>query len=170
MYCPKCGQQQLSDNSRFCSRCGIEVSGIAEWLAGGVFPANAVAPVKKSPRRKGISRGAKLMFFSGVLLPIFFLIAIAADEPGPLVIPFTVFFAGLAIMLYARLFGEDTPTVATPRYQPPAFGTQSAGPALPPANDARIHSGLGQSVRTSELARPPSVTEHTTRLLDKEEN
>src|SRR5688572_9874998 len=145
MYCPKCGQQQLADNSRFCSRCGIEISAVAEWLAGGMFPVVSQTPVKKSPRRKGISRGAKFMFFGGVLLPIFFLIALAADEPGPLVIPVTIFFAGLAMMLYARLFSDDTPAVATPRYQPPAFGTQATGPALPPANDARIHSGLGQS-------------------------
>ena len=168
MYCPKCGQQQLSDNSRFCSRCGIEISGVAEWLAGGVFPVISETAGKKSPRRKGISRGAKLMFFSGVMLPIFFAMSFAAENSGPLIVPLTIFFAGLALMLYARLFGEDTPAVATPRYQPPAFATQSTGPALPPANDARIHSGLGQSVRTAELARPPSVTEHTTRLLDKE--
>ena len=35
MYCPKCGQQQVSDNTRFCSRCGLPIDVLAEWLAGG---------------------------------------------------------------------------------------------------------------------------------------
>ena len=35
MYCPKCGQQQISDEMKFCSRCGLALSGLADWLAGG---------------------------------------------------------------------------------------------------------------------------------------
>ena len=35
MYCPNCGQQQISDEMRFCSRCGLALSGLMEWLAGG---------------------------------------------------------------------------------------------------------------------------------------
>ena len=34
MYCPKCGQQQVSDEMRFCSRCGLALTGLAEWLGG----------------------------------------------------------------------------------------------------------------------------------------
>ncbi len=32
MYCPRCGQQQISDEMKFCSRCGLPMSGLAEWL------------------------------------------------------------------------------------------------------------------------------------------
>ncbi len=76
MYCPNCGQQQLSDNTRFCSRCGISISGLAEWLAGGgelvVRDEENAKMISASPRRKGIRRGVKFMFLSGVLVPVFF--------------------------------------------------------------------------------------------------
>src|SRR3982751_6726026 len=101
MYCPKCGQQQVSDEMRFCSRCGLALSGLAEWLAGGGIPATRtdegqVAP--DSARRKGIRRAAKLMFFSGVLFPVFFVISLAVDEAGPMFFPFAVFFVALVLM------------------------------------------------------------------------
>jgi uncharacterized membrane protein YvbJ len=35
MFCPKCGQQQVSDNTRFCSQCGLSINGLAEWIASG---------------------------------------------------------------------------------------------------------------------------------------
>jgi hypothetical protein len=167
MFCPNCGQQQLSDNVRFCSRCGLEISGLAEWLAGGRIPGGQPVAVPRSPRRKGISRGAKLMFFSGVLVPIFFGISVLNEHPGPMIVPLTIFLAGLALMLYARLFSEDIPQIAQqPQFS--RFGTGSANPALGPANEVRLQAGLGRPVKTAEFARPPSVTENTTKLLDNE--
>src|SRR5919106_1212849 len=110
MYCPNCGQQQISDEMRFCSRCGLALSGLAEWLAGGRLPATpkdeAPVPAALSPRSKGIRRAAKLMFFSGVLFPVFLVFSLAADEGGPMVIPFFLFFVSLVMMLYARLFSD----------------------------------------------------------------
>src|ERR1044071_4979306 len=115
MYCPKCGQQQISDEMRFCSRCGLALHGLAEWLAGGGLPAQRNVEVQQvsanSPRRKGIRRAAKLMFFSGVLFPIFFVISLAVDEGGPMIIPILVFFVSLVMMLYARLFSDKTAPV-----------------------------------------------------------
>src|ERR1041385_8804632 len=108
MYCPNCGQQQISDEMRFCSRCGLALSGLADWLAGGGLPAQRTAEVQQvtapnSPRRKGIRRAAKLMFFSGVLFVIFLAISLAIDEGAPMIVPFLVFFVSLVMMLYARL-------------------------------------------------------------------
>src|SRR5690349_19796731 len=109
MYCPNCGQQQVSDEMRFCSRCGLALSGLMEWLAGGRVAAKPVEAPKidaLSPRRKGIRRAQKLMFFSGVLFPIFLAISIGVEEGGPMAIPFIVFFVSLVMMLYARLFSD----------------------------------------------------------------
>jgi hypothetical protein len=149
---------------RFCSRCGLALSGLAEWLTGGGLPAHSKPEVQvspASPRRKGIRRAAKLMFFSGVLFPIFLVISIAIDEPGPLAIPFIVFFISLAMMLYARLFSDTNAPIAQT-----TFNSTSAPSYLPPATSIPINAR--QQVRTNELAQPPSVTEHTTRLLDNE--
>jgi len=170
MYCPKCGQQQISEEMRFCSRCGLALSGLAEWLAAGrVLPSKRKEePDAMSPRRKGIRRAAKLMFFSGVLFPVFLIISIAVDEGGPMIIPFAIFFISLVMMLYARLFSDKTAPVNDQAFQASAFGSAPSRDSLPPAANMPIPGIDRQQVRTNELAQPPSVTENTTRLLDNE--
>ncbi len=170
MYCPKCGQQQVSDNTRFCSRCGLPISGLAEWLAGkGVLPEReeAQSPLP-SPRRKGIKRGGKLMFIGCAMVPIFFGLCIIVESPGPLLIPFTIFLAGLLLMLYARLFSEDTSPAKRHQTQPSRLRTMSDNNALPPVSNFGMNSVGEQRMRTAEIIRPPSVTEHTTKLLDRD--
>lgn len=172
MYCPRCGQQQISDEMRFCSRCGLPMSGLAEWLAVNGLPAGRDKETQvavRSPRRKGIRRGAKVMFFSAVLLPIFLMLSLAAEEPGPLVVPFITFIVGLTITLYSRLFSEEYPLIKG--QQTRTFEATPGGQALPPASNIPQY-GVGNltptQVRTNELAQPPSVTDHTTKLLDQD--
>src|SRR5688572_28633438 len=110
MFCPKCGQQS-SEEFRFCPRCGLSLAGLPAYVA-----ANDAATARPEPprpalitaRRRGMRRGAKLMFFSVVLLPLFLLFSGVADEPAPMLIPLAVFFAGLAWLVYARLFSDHT--------------------------------------------------------------
>jgi len=170
MYCPNCGQQQVSGEMRFCSRCGLALTGLAEWLAGGGLPVrrSGETPVSDPSRRKHIRRAQKLMFFSGVLFPVFLLFSAAVGEGGPMVIPFGIFFVSLVWMLYARLFLDKTPPAISPGAQQPAFGSMPARSALPPAVNNPMPNIGRQQVRTNELAQPPSVTDHTTRLLDNE--
>jgi len=166
MYCPNCGQQQISDEMKFCSRCGLALSGLADWLAGGGVPAQRKVEVEvspASPRRKGIRRAAKLMFLSGVLFPVFLAISLAVDEGGPMILPILVFFVSLVMMLYARLFSDKNPPAINHTAQ---LGSASTRSTLPPATSTPINSR--PQVRTNELAQPPSVTENTTRLLDNE--
>ena len=173
MYCPNCGQQQISHEMRFCSRCGFSLSGLAEWLAGGrpalALPQETLAPPPLSRRRKAIRRAAKMMFLSGVIFPIFLVIAIAENEPGPLIVPFIIFFMSLAWMLYARLFMDPGPVVDIKHVaQPSRLVSMPTHAPLPPASTIPIGDMRGPQVRTNELAQPPSVTEQTTRFLDKE--
>ena len=174
MYCPGCGQQQISDEMKFCSRCGLPMSGLAEWLAGGGAPAARVEEKKvslDSPRRKGIRRGAKLMFLSGVLFLVFLAISLIVDEGALMIFPIMVFFVALTIMLYARLFGDTTSPISSHQAQPYGLGAMSRAGALPPESSIPMHSPgnlAGQQVRTNELVHPPSVTEHSTKLLDKD--
>ncbi len=112
-------------------------------------------------------RGAKLMFFSVFLFPVFLLLSIISDSPGPLFVPFMLFMAGLAWMLYARLFGEELLPLdrlssrrdLSASAERPALG----GPQFVPAQhfDQR-------RANTAEIVPPPSVTENTTKLLDKD--
>ena len=169
MYCPKCGQL-LPDNTRYCSRCGLPLSEVAEWLAGsgGLAVRAAAQPNTSSPRRKGMRFGAKTMFWGAAITPIFLALSIAVDEPIPLFVPMIVFLAGLSILLYSRLFVEETPAIKSQYAPDQSLGAMPGYSALPPGSNVGVVSGGRREVRTAEMAHPASVTEHTTKLLDTE--
>jgi len=96
---------------------------------------------------------------------------------GPLALAAIVCFIGGPLrMLYAAVFEEGAPNpfhqAARPYVSPPISSPQFGGPvhnpALPPP-PAQSASGWRSRPITAELANPPSVTENTTRLLDKED-
>jgi hypothetical protein len=180
MFCPSCGKQQANDNVRFCYRCGFQLGGVTDLLNHqGVMPYQTppvppvVLPTSISPRKKSMRHGAKLMFISAVLMPIFFGFAVGvADNPAPLLVPLTVFLAGLCWMVYAAIFGEETTLPQAPKvpqqfiHQPPPFSANPPRSALPTADNYEVNL-RPQRVDTSEIVNPPSVTEHTTNLLEK---
>jgi zinc-ribbon domain len=171
MFCPKCGQQS-SDEVRFCPRCGLSLSGLVAYVAGNDFtsprPAAVPPPTpEQTAKRRGMRRGAKLMFFSVVLFPLFFGLCFLVDGPVPLFVPLTVFLAGLVVLVYSLLFGEDLiPTKGAAARSDlnavadrPALGAQQFTPASLYAQ---------QRANTAEIVQPPSVTENTTKLLDRD--
>jgi zinc-ribbon domain len=169
MFCPKCGQQS-SDEVRFCPRCGLSLAGLPAYVAGNEFaPARPEAPppAEMTARRLGTRRGAKLMFFSVVLFPIFFAVCFLVDGPAPLFVPFTVFLMGLVMLVYARLFGDEFLSVRslTGRRDLNALGDRPAlgAPQFTPASLFNQ-----QRANTAEIYQPPSITENTTKLLDKD--
>src|SRR5215204_3351752 len=109
MFCPKCGQQSL-DEVRFCPRCGFQLAGLAAFMAANE-PGPAGEPVPRASvmtaRRRGMRRGAKLMFICGVLLPVAALLAFEGDAPGPLLLVLTGGLAGLAWLVFSWLFNDN---------------------------------------------------------------
>lgn len=171
MYCPNCGQQQLSEEMRFCSRCGLALSGLTEWLAGGGVPAKREGETQIetwSPRRKGMRRAAKLMFFSGVLVPVFLVVSLIFDEGGPMIIPIVVFFVSLVMLLYARLFSEKSAPVKEETPQGSYLAPKPTRASLTPPTNTPLTGVRRQQAGTNEMVERPSVTEHTTRMLDNE--
>lgn len=177
MYCPQCGQQQASGVVRFCSRCGFPLDGVIHLLGtGGMLPVyhSPDEPVPISARRKGVKQGAILFLSGAVIVPILgaFASFSAASFPQLLAILAAIicFVGGPFRMLYAGLFEEGAPR-RFPTYGPPVAAPQFGPPrqhtALPPP-PARGPSAW-RKPNTAELANPPSVTENTTRLLDKED-
>ena len=64
MFCPQCGQQQVTGVIRFCSRCGFQLDGVIQLLAnGGMLPAFRASdePARISPRRKGVKQGGVMI-------------------------------------------------------------------------------------------------------------
>jgi hypothetical protein len=174
MFCPQCGQQQPSDEIRFCARCGLSLVPHAALLAVGnsaaAVPAGATAP--RAPlmtaRRRGMRRGAKIMFFSGVLLPAAALLAFEGDAPGPLLLVLTAGLAGLAWLIFSWLFNDNVVPVETraSRKEMRAArerGALGAAQFVPAASFTQQQRG-----NTAEIYQPPSVTENTTKLLDKD--
>ena len=169
MFCPRCGQQQFSEEVRFCPRCGLSLASVPALVAGfeSAAPAGGAPRGARSKKRKQMRRGAKLMFLSAVLFPVFFALAIAVDAPGPLIVPVTVFFAGLAWLLYFVIFGEEEAHESAEGAREVLRESRTA-PSLPPATFVPA-SGFGaRPAHTADMAQPPSVTEQVTKLLDEE--
>ncbi|HYP29692.1 MAG TPA: hypothetical protein VE262_23470 [Blastocatellia bacterium] len=167
MHCPKCGYQQTSFEVKYCSRCGFYLGMVSEILRlDGALPGRDVvlAPPASGKRKKAIRRGAKMLFFSVVTFILALILSAATDAPEFLILPFFMIVASLLWMIYHRLFTEDTETqVQFPRqsqFQPPR-------PMLRPEED-RMRVAEPRRVNTSDMANPPSVTDHTTQLFDNE--
>jgi hypothetical protein len=170
MFCPQCGQQS-SDEIRFCPRCGLSLVPHAALLAAAHHTTtaaglSAVPAPALTKRRVSTRRASKLLFFSIVLIPIFIGFGVAVDGPEPLLVPFTMFLVGLAWLVYARLFGDDHTQVP---HDPPRRDLAAGAdrPALSPPQFAPA-SSFNQPANTAEMVPPPSVTENSTRLLDKD--
>ena len=169
MFCPKCGQHS-SDEVRFCPKCGLQLDGLAAYVAAREN-APAGAPVTSAPvmtaRRRGMRRGAKLMFICAVLLPAAALLAFEGDAPGPLLLVLTGGLAGLLWMVYSWLFNDNVLPVGKHASRKD-LGAAGERPALgaPTFTPAPLFNQ--QRANTAEIYQPPSVTENTTRLLDKD--
>jgi hypothetical protein len=166
---------------RFCARCGFPLEGAMVLLAhNGMLPRyeSASGETKISPRRKGVKQGALLMLIGAVLVPL--LGVFSNFAPFRIGIAFEFFCAAAAIlcfvggplrMFFAALFEEGAPPrqfVPPSAYAPPAIPPPVRVTALPQAT-ATPTAGWRARPQTAEIVAPPSVTDHTTRLLEKSE-
>src|SRR5260370_19860102 len=169
MYCPRCSQQQVSDEVVFCTRCGFELSGVETLLANErAVPARTTEsqPTGWLPSRKGARLGVKLIFFSVILLPLFFALSFTFDSPIPFWFPAISFLTGLTCVLYTAIFDEDI--LPAKQKTPSGFsGTVISIPTLnsPPAAVGELGA---MRVNTAEMIQPQSITENTTNLLKKD--
>jgi len=179
MYCPQCGQQQISDNVRFCSRCGFLLEGVTSVMAsGGKVPVGYVQPGNKalSPRSKGVRQGAMLMLSTALIVPVVAILTVNFFGGEEVLIPLAAlicFVGGLLRILYALIMEDANPPLDTGQASGYAQGYPShlegsVRPSLPPASASPV--GWRSSPNTGEIYQPPSITENTTRLLDKDDS
>ena len=176
MHCPKCGQQQISEETRFCSRCGFLLTGIAEVVAtGGLIPAqrSGITGNTNSPRRRGVMQGAFIFMLSFLIVPIIAIISLSLNlEPVAVVISALLFgVGGLLRVAYALMFESGAPrSFPKENYLP---DTRAAA-ALPPTQStpaSAYTSPAGAWRDTNDLQRQPgSVTDSTTKLLQKDQD
>jgi hypothetical protein len=178
MHCPSCGQQQISSETKFCSRCGLPLSLVAEVVNhGGYLPqlAQLNAPERKFfSRRNGL--GFSLiwfLFFLFILTPFGGIIGV--DEIAAVSAVIGI-FGGLIMMVTSLIFlPKDQPKQffsAGTMPSPNQFAPPPQAAALPPQQSIPVSAydrpAPGNWRDTNDL-QPGSVTESTTRLLSKEE-
>jgi hypothetical protein len=166
---------------RFCARCGFPMEGAMLLLAhNGMLPHFEAADGEKkiSARRRGVKQGAMLMLIGAVLVPL--LAVFSNFAPSRIGMAFEFFAAAAAILcfvggplriLFAALFEEAAPPKS---YLMQPMPMQYAQPAIPPVRLSALPPtnltpplGWRERPQTAEITQPPSVTDHTTRLLEK---
>lgn len=179
MHCPNCGQQQVSNETKFCSRCGMPLGVVSEVLIyGGYLPQLAELEKGKSSiwtRRNGAVFSLFWLIFWLLIMAVVFGGILDISILGEL---FSVIgiFGGLLIFLFSMFFLKKS---STPHFMPqhvpqntPAGLYGQPNQALPPQQSVPANAyiqPLAGSWRDTNDLQPASVTENTTRLLDEQE-
>ena len=149
MFCPKCGQEQALESVRFCSRCGFKLNAVEEGLT---------------------KRLIKMAMY--LVLTICAIIGWGSITAGPGYMQIRVIITLIAAITFYLLFSGDVTHIFNKLFsqnieRKKQIAPASQEPALPPARSIPVPSLGSHRVNTAEMVRPPSVTEHTTVLLDK---
>lgn len=182
MHCPKCGQQQVSDQTRFCSRCGFLLTGITQVVMNdGILPAQPTTFFAAgSPRRKGMMQGLFIFLLSFLIVPLAgVLTAMLNIEPFlPAISAIILTVGGLLRVVYALMFesgiaGGRTLEQNVMAASQNVFAAKKEAGELPPAQSIPVSAyapppGTGRWRETNDLESPGSVTDTTTKLLHHE--
>lgn len=179
MYCPRCSQQQISDETKFCSRCGFPLGLISEIIAhGGFLPQLAELHKDKKllTRRNGLIFSLFwFLIFVFILTPLF---GIAGVEELAGVMAILGTMGGFILMLASfTVLKKPQPLLDFPHQNMETAGGiknlyQKNQAALPPQQSIPVSTYVppqqqGSWRDTNDLI--PSVTEGTTKLLEKDE-
>ena len=178
MHCPSCGQQQVSDQTKFCSRCGLPLSLIAEVVTQGGYLPQLEQLNKKAPffsKKKGVLFGIFWFIFLTMFSTAFLGILNAPDELLG-IIAITGVFGAMMIIIGSLVLlpSSKVPLFPGAVLSPPPGqlgGTTQQG-ALPPQQSVPASSFAtprAGSWRDTNDLQPTSVTENTTRLLNDNE-
>ena len=180
MHCPSCGQQQVSSETKFCSRCGMPLTVVADVLANGGFLPQLAALEQMKFKKPLFSKKNGVLFgtFWFIFLTMFstaFLGILNGPEELIAIVAITGVFGAMMIII-GSLVGlpSSKPPIMYGQHAPMRSPQMAPGPpqgALPPQQS--IPAGMygapqtGSWRDTNDLV--PSVTESTTRLLNEED-
>lgn len=180
MHCPRCGQQQISNETKFCSRCGFSMSLVAELLFnGGTLPQLASLAEKPSLINKKNGALFSLLWFLFLVLIITPITAVLELDAIVPIFAILGVFGSLFILIFSLLFLPSSKrpnfgSFSAIRSAPPGLHTNLGHNQLPaermqPAENYVSPQGSWRAPDTGELSTPGSVTEGTTKLLDKDQ-
>lgn len=174
MFCPKCSQQQTSDETSFCSRCGFQLNVVKALLIDDGSPQMSNAETQKidrSLRKRELTFGALFMFLFALLVA-----AVTVDMPSShsariilLIIAWLVLTLLINIKPIIQYFLQAESSAgdisATETFS--NLSTKIKHAALPSSHSIPAEDLITPSVNTAEIISPPSVTERTTNLLER---
>ena len=181
MHCPRCGQQQISNETKFCSACGFQLAIVSELLVnGGVLPQLAALQSKSTlfNKKNGVMFSvAWFIFFTLFLTSVWGILEV--DQLAGLS-AVTGVFGALFILISSLVFLPSSkqfsklPMHQMPLPQPSTLYGNTNVTALPPqrqqpANEYAAPAGSWKAPDTGDLVRPGSVIEGTTKLLKRDE-
>lgn len=180
MHCPRCGQEQISEDIKFCSRCGFPLGLVSEILAhGGLLPQLADLRGKKWLTR---NFGLKIALLWFVIFICLVPLAGVTNAPGEITGGLAVlgFVGALFLLVLSFLFLNNESNSLTVQNGVPLesarqfLDASNSSAALPPQTSRPVSdyappmAGSWKAPDTGELV-PRSVTEGTTRFLKKDE-
>jgi Na+(H+)/acetate symporter ActP len=184
MYCPQCSQEQISDEVRFCPRCGFQLDALKTLLAenqNGLAMSEIETETQLvSTRKRDVLLGATVMLVAAISIVLLMISGVAVTPWQAVIIPLllvwtaivsVILLSGHAAREVTNLFSKDASAspsqVASNLLSRLSPATRH--PSLPPAQSTSV-SGFGLwRVNTAELAQSPSITEHTTNSLNKKD-
>ena len=184
MYCPQCSQQQVSDEVRFCPRCGFRLDALKLMLTenqNGLAMSEAERETKLiSTRKRDVLSGATVMLVAAISIVLLMISSAAITPWQAIIIPLLLVWIGIVsvILLSGHAAREVTNLFSKEASESPSqaasrlitqFNPAVRHPTLPPAQSASVSRFGSWRVNTAELVQPPSVTERTTNLLNKKD-
>ena len=182
MYCPRCGQQQISSETKFCSRCGFQMGLIPELLANnGMFPQLAELYQQKQgwfTRKNGVIFSLLWFVTFVMMIPAFAGLANSEELAAGSAV-FGLFTTILLMIFSLGFLKKSQKTISIPALEARQaqatglYGSPQNQHALPPQQSVPVSSYTaphGAWRDTNDLVPTPgSVTDSTTKLLTKDE-
>jgi hypothetical protein len=185
MYCPKCSQEQISDEVRFCLRCGFRLDALKLMLTenqNGLPMSEAERETQLvSTRKRDVLIGASVMLAAAILIVLLMVSSVAITPWQAVIIPLLLVWIGIVSVILlsghaarevTNLFSKGDSASPSQIVSKLITRLNLAAPyqALPPVRSEPISGFSSWRVNTAELAQPSSITEHTTNLLNKKDS
>jgi len=179
IYCPRCGQEQLSPEVRFCSRCGFVLTGLSEIVINGAIPQHLLPGAPKPPtaRRRGLKQGGAWFLLGVLMVPLLGVLSLLIRFPEEIIgLAAVLFFVGgIVRMIFALIFESGNPQEKTLednvlQTAQKLINKNPQANALPPHQSIPVDSYAPprSSWRDTNDLEPSSVTDSTTKLLEKD--
>ncbi|MEK7724484.1 MAG: zinc ribbon domain-containing protein [Acidobacteriota bacterium] len=184
MHCPRCGQQQVSEDIKFCSRCGFPLGLVSEVLAhGGFLPqlADLHKTKTKFTKKNGVIFSLFwFMFFLFIMTPFWGILDVDKMAGMSAIIGI---FGGLMWLIGSLVLlksSKDPLSFPQPNSQQMNYQAMPQNlygaphqQALPPQQSIPVSAYApptpGSWRETNDLVQPNSVTDETTKMFKNRE-